>query len=97
MRKAEKRGKLFVEYKGIFKVPELNNRECYKFVRKPYDPLEEPEKILNELILYIDTEYWLQTGSILRDAKGGIIAEYYFRDLRLNPTFPNDQFTDKKL
>ena len=97
IRHAEKRGKLFLEYKGVYKVRELNDRPCFKFVRTPYDPLEEPEKILNELIIYIDKEYWLQTGSILRDAKGSIIAEYFFRDLQLNPTYPADQFTEKKL
>lgn len=95
MRAAEKRGTLHVRYLGQFKVPELHDRLCYKFVRTPYDPVEEEG--LNELVLYIDHENWLQVGSILRDAQGEIIAEYYFRDLEINPTISEEIFAGKKL
>ena len=48
---------------------------------------------LNELTLYIDCENWLQVGSILRDPEGRLIAEYFFPDVEINPTFPENQFT----
>ena len=38
MRKAQERGELHVRYEGLVKVPELNNRLCYKFIRSPYRP-----------------------------------------------------------
>ncbi|MCS7045005.1 MAG: DUF1571 domain-containing protein [Gemmataceae bacterium] len=95
MRRAQARGALYVRYEGVFKVPELGDRACYKLVRTPYVPPEEDE--LNELTLYIDTEYLLQTGSVLKDVRGELISEYYFRDLRLNPEFNKDQFTRKAL
>lgn len=91
MLKAQERGALHVAYYGTFKVPELNNRVCYKFIRTPYEPLEEEG--LNELTVYIDQESWIQIGSVLRDTHGNLIAEYYFRDLKINPEFKKDQFT----
>jgi hypothetical protein len=91
MRRAEARGKLFVEYQGLVTLAEVGNRPCYKFVRKPYDPPEEEG--VNELVLFVDQETWLQVGSILRDREGNLIAEYFFSDIRLNPEFSEKQFT----
>jgi uncharacterized protein DUF1571 len=91
MKKAEERGTLRLTYEGIYAVPQLGNRECYKIVRTPYDPLEEDG--LNELTIYLDCENWLQVGSVLKDSQGQLIAEYYFRDLKLNPPFKKEQFT----
>jgi hypothetical protein len=90
MRAAEARGALHIRYEGQVKVPELNHRACYKFVRTPYHPPEDEG--INELTLYIDTEMLLQTGSVLRDTKGELIAEYFFADVRLNPEFKENQF-----
>lgn len=91
MRKAQARGALHLSYRGVFSVPELEDRQCYKFVRFPYEPLEEEG--VNDLTLYFDKENWLQTGSILKDEHGNLIAEYYFRDLKINPQFKKDQFS----
>lgn len=91
MKRAKERGTLHLIYEGIFEVPQLGNRACYKFVRTPYEPIEEEG--INELTLYFDRENWLQVGSILKDSQGKLIAEYYFRDLKLNPEFKKDQFT----
>jgi hypothetical protein len=91
MRKAQERGTLHLTYEGVYAVPQLGNRECYKFVRTPYDPLEEEG--VNELTLFLDCENWLQVGSVLKDSQGQLIAEYYFRDLKLNPQFKKEQFT----
>jgi Protein of unknown function (DUF1571) len=87
----QKRGGLHVTYEGVFRVPEVGDRLCYKLVRTPFDRLDEEG--LNELTVYIDIENWLQVGSILKDASGKLIAEYFFRDLKLNPTFKANQFT----
>jgi hypothetical protein len=39
----------------------------------------------------------MQVGSVLLDAEGNLIAEYYFRDFELNPTFSEKQFTRENL
>lgn len=90
MRAAEERGALHIRYEGVYKVPELNNRPCYKFVRSPYRPLEEEG--VNELTIFIDQETCLQLGSVLKDANGELIASYFFADVRLNPEFKTNQF-----
>jgi hypothetical protein len=95
MRVAEARGTLHLRYVGEFKVKEVGDRVCYKFIRTPYDPLEEDA--LNELTLYVDRETWMQIGSILRDPDGNLLAEYFFRDIERNPEFPENKFTRKAL
>lgn len=95
MYKASASGALHVRYEGIFKVAELGGRECYKLVRTPYDPPELEG--INEYTLYIDKELMLQTGSVLKDSKGELIAEYWFRDVRINPEFNKKQFTRNAL
>ena len=36
---------------------------------------------ITELTIYVDKETWLQTGSVLKNKEGGLIAEYLFRDV----------------
>lgn len=91
MFRAKARGALHVHYEGVYKLPELDNRPCYKIVRTPYEPPEEDG--LNEVTLYFDKEYLMQVGSILRNTKGELISEYLFSDIKLNPEFKTDQFT----
>ncbi len=95
MRTAEALGTLHVRYVGEFKVRQVGDRVCYKFVRTPYEPLEEDA--LNELTIYIDKETWMQVGSILKDPNGNLLAEYFFRDIDVNPEFDETQFTRKAL
>jgi hypothetical protein len=90
MRDAQRRGELYVRYEGVFKVPELNNRPCYKFVRSPYVPLEEEG--VNELTIFIDQDTGMQLGSVLKDDKGELIASYFFADIQVNPEFKTNQF-----
>jgi hypothetical protein len=97
MVKAKAANNLHIEYYGKKKVIQLGDRECYMFVRKPIDPPEEGDDKLAELTIYIDVQTWLQVGSILRDAKGDLIAEYFFRDVKLNPKYNENQFTRKSL
>jgi hypothetical protein len=87
MRKAKARGALHVAYKGD---AELGDRACYMFVRTPYEPPEDEG--VNELTIFIDKENWLQIGSVLKDSSGQFIAEYFFRDVKINPEFKKDQF-----
>lgn len=96
MRSARARGALHLKYVGeTDKETRLGNVPIYIFVRKPYDPLEEDQ--LNELIIFIDKKHWMQVGSILKTDKGEIIAEYYFRDVVVNPAFEPDFFTRARL
>jgi hypothetical protein len=95
MRTAQKAGTLHLHYEGLVQLEQVGNRPCYKLVRTPYEPPEEND--VNELILYIDQETLLQVGSVLRDSKNQLIAEYFFRDIEINPTFDAKQFTRKGL
>jgi hypothetical protein len=90
MRDARRRGELHVRYEGLFKVPELNDRPCYKFVRSPYRPLEEEG--VNELTIYIDQKTGMQLGSVLKDDQGELLASYFFADIQVNPEFKANQF-----
>lgn len=91
MREAARRGALHLEYQGLVKLGEVGGRACYKFLRKPYQPPEDDN--ISELTVYIDAETWLQVGSVLRDPDGKLIAEYYFRDVEINPDIDKQQFT----
>ena len=44
------------------------------------------------LILYVDTQTQLQVGSVPLGEKGKLIAEYFFKDIRLNVDIPPAQF-----
>jgi hypothetical protein len=84
-------GTLHVTYEGVYRVAETGGRLCYKLHRSRY--AEPDDDGITDLVLYLDVETWLQTGSVLRGEGGRLIGEYYFRDIRLNPVFPPDQFT----
>src|SRR5205807_2321134 len=92
---ARERNALHVRYLGTERLKQVGNRLCYKFIRTPYNPPEADN--VNELTVYIDQETLLQVGSTLRDPDGELIAEYFFRDIELNPTFDEKQFTSKAL
>ncbi len=91
---AKKRDALHVEYLGAKKTPEAGNRVCYVFKRSRYDKPEEEG--VTETTLYVDKETWLQVGSVLKGADG-MIGDYWFRDVKLNPDFKPDTFTRKRL
>lgn len=88
---ASKRKTLKVQYLGIQPIAELGNRKCHVLHRS--HPNEPEDDGITEVLLYFDAEHWLQIGTILHDERGELIAKYYFRELRLNPTFSPDQFT----
>ena len=87
---AERKKALHVEFFGEVKVKEAGDRPCWKLKRTEF---QKPEADgITELTIYVDKETWLQVGSILIGEEGKVIAEYYFRDIKLNPEFKPDQF-----
>jgi len=92
-RAAQKDRALHVEYLGRRKIKEAGDRECFVLKRTRYKKPEEEG--ITEQTLFIDTDTWLLVGTILKGDKGQLIGEYFFRDIRLNPTFDRDQFTRK--
>jgi hypothetical protein len=95
MKAAQAKGTLQLRCEGIEPVAKLGDRPCYKLVRSPYSPLEEDN--INKLTIWIDRDTLMQVGSELIDIDGNLIAEYYFRDIELNPTFSDKQFTREAL
>lgn len=87
-------GTLRVQYQGVFEVPQLDNCRCYKLVRN-IDPAEEDG--VTKAVFYFNAETWLQIGTVLYDADGGLIAEYFFREVRLNAEFSSKQFKREAL
>lgn len=88
---ARKDDALHVEYLGVKRIKELNNRPCYVFKRSRYNKPEEEG--VTGFTMYIDQETWLQTGSILKGKDNKLLGEYLFRDIQLNPKFKPDTFT----
>ena len=91
--KAQAAGTLHVDYLGVTQVLETGNRPCYKLHRSS---APEADGIIDSTF-YIDVDYWLQVGSVLKGAGDKLIGEYFFRDVHLNPTFRKDQFTPAAL
>lgn len=95
IRRAETNGTLHLRFEGTERVEKLGNLVCYKFVRAPYVPPEDDG--VAEFTFYIDPETLLQVGSILKDVNGELVAEYFFANVELNPTFSPTQFTKKSM
>jgi hypothetical protein len=94
-KKKQQEGKLHVAYEGVYYVEKAGNRPCYKIHRSQ---MKEPEDDgVMDVVLYIDTETWLQVGTTLRNKDRHLIGDYYFRDLRLNPEFPPGHFNQTLL
>jgi hypothetical protein len=91
---AQAKGQLNVEFLGEVKVPEAGDRSCYKLRRTKYAKPEEDG--VTELTIYIDKETWLQVGSVLKGEKDQYIAQYFFRDIKLNPDV-KEAFTKEAL
>jgi hypothetical protein len=93
-------------------VPEVGGRDCFVIERTCPSPEVDPFEIGGEpniggkkpedvgsvrVRLFIDVERWMQVGSELHRADGNLLGSYYFRDINLNPTFPDDTFTAEGL
>jgi hypothetical protein len=74
-------------------VPEAGGRACHVIKRICNPPEEEG---LTEVTVYIDAETWFQVGSVLK-ANDDLIGSYWFKDIKLNPTFDDKQFRPETL
>jgi hypothetical protein len=92
---AQKKEALHIESLGEVKVAEAGDRACLGLKRVKYARAEN-DGVMG-LTLYIDKETWLLVGTVLVDGDGDLIGAYYFRDLKLNPKFKDDQFTVEAL
>jgi hypothetical protein len=91
---AKAEGTLHVKYLGLHKVPELGNRTCYKLQRNQYaSPDNEAfdRAVVVDLVVYIDCETLLLTGTIVTGNEG-LLGCYFFTDIKLNPVFQQGQF-----
>lgn len=88
-REAREKGTLQVEYLGVKRLAEAGDRPCWTWRRL----LKKPDANgIGEVVISLDTETWLQVGTVLRDPKGQLLGAYYFRDLKLNPDHKKEQF-----
>lgn len=95
MRAAKERGALHLRYEGQVKLPEFGDRPLHQFIRTPYEPTEVDG--IHHLTVFIDPETGLQVGSIVKNAAGELIGEYFFTEIQLNPEFKPEQFTRKAI
>jgi hypothetical protein len=86
-------GALNVEYLGVKKLKELNDRPAWALHRTN----KSAEDGVKESWFYVDTDTWFQAGIVQKDENGRLVASYWFRDIRLNPDFSKDQFTPAAL
>jgi Protein of unknown function (DUF1571) len=105
--RAADNGRLKLEYLGIQPLAECGNRNCY-FIRRTCEPdevdnfamrdpgersaTESPRDAIRHVTIMIDVETWQHIGSDLRTPDGSLLANYYFRDLEVNPTFTREEF-----
>jgi len=94
-KEAHNKGELHVEFLGETKLKEAGDRMCYKLRRIKY--AEPEEDGVTELTIYIDKETWLQVGSVIKGKDDQYIAQYYFRDIKLNPEFTDETFKKESL
>jgi len=92
---AQEAGQLHVEYLGERKLPEAGDRECLGLHRTRFAHPEEDG--VADQTLWFDRDTWLLAGSLAKDANGGVIGEYWFRDVQLNPKMDDEIFTRESL
>jgi hypothetical protein len=94
---AKKKGALHLEFQGQAKAIEAGQRVCFKIKRTYSEPESDGTQ---ELTLYVDRENYLPIGVVVKGkvdpATGNreLLGEYFYRDVRLNPEIPPDQFKD---
>jgi Protein of unknown function (DUF1571) len=93
-KEAQEEGTLHVDYLGVRKVRESNDRLCYTLRRKYEKPAEDGT---DEVTVYIDKDNWFQIRSVIRDKEGRLIGDYIFRNIELNPKFKPNQFEPSAL
>lgn len=91
-RAAQAEHALHVEFLGIRPCAEVGGRRCYIFHRHHYARPEQPDNI-TDLVIYIDAQTWLQTGSILKNSHGQLVGSYFFEPVEINPKLDAARFT----
>lgn len=87
---ANARQELVVEYLGLQRPPECDERPCY-VLRRPKYPRPEEDGI-SDLTIWIDAETRQQVRSVMFDKRGKLLAAYSFSDVRINPEWPAGSF-----
>jgi hypothetical protein len=88
---AEAEKALHVQYQGLKKVQELGGKTCHT-IRRAHPEHPEEEDGVTDCVLYIDQDSLFQVGTVLKNAKGELLGEYFFLDIKLNPQFDPGQF-----
>jgi hypothetical protein len=100
MKTAKEKNLLQVAFLGEVPVIEAGNKPCYKLRRTYLEP--EADGVM-ELTVYVDKSTWLPVGWVMKGKTNpttgnrDFIAEYFFKDIRLNPKFGPDQFKEAAL
>jgi hypothetical protein len=100
MKAAKENNALEVGFLGEVPVIEAGNKPCYKLRRTYLQP--EADGVM-ELTAYIDKGTWLPVGWVMKGkinpttGNRDFVAEYFFKDFRLNPEFGADQFKEAAL
>lgn len=87
---AKARDELRVEYLGIQRPAECDERPCH-VLRRPRYPRPEEDGI-SDLIIWIDAETRQQVRSVMFDNRGKLLGSYSFSDIRINPEWPANTF-----
>ncbi len=105
---AESRGSLEWKFLGTRTVPATGDRECHVLRRlcavdeldafasgeaNPRIGDDNRADSFRTITLYFDTRTWLQLGAELHRADGELAGSYFYRDVMLNPAFPDGAFT----
>jgi hypothetical protein len=100
MKAAKENNALQVGFFGEVSVVEAGNKPCFK-LRRTY--VESEADGVMELTAYIEKSTWLPVGWVMKGkinpttGNRDFIAEYFFKDIRLNPKFGADQFKEAAL
>jgi hypothetical protein len=86
---ASNSGMLHVECRGVQPVPELDGRPCVILERLLQEPDDDG---LHRVVVGFDVETWMHVMTVMTDAKGQLIASYFFRSVALNPELPDAVF-----
>lgn len=87
---AKARNELVVEYVGLQRPPECDERPCH-VLRRPRYPRPEEDGI-SDLTIWIDAETRQQVRSVMFDNRGKLLGSYSFSDIRINPDWPANTF-----
>lgn len=109
---AKSRGQLQVKYRGVEKFAECGDVPCHVLERTcdppdvdnyraddatARDPAKSPQEAFVRVTVLLNAATWLQVGSVLSHADGGLVGSYHFRDVNLKPHFDPKQFTPAAL